>query len=385
MISPHLVNIIMQRKTLFILVNVDKFLLSHRKEIVQAAIANGYNVTVVCKDTGSAEQIRNLGASFIDLPINPTGTNLIQEIKTLLFLCRLFRRQRPDIVHNVGVKNILWGGLAAKFTKIHAVVNAVSGLGVMFSTEKQSLYARSILAAMRFSNKRERVSVIFQNNDDKQLFLTHKIVAESQCKFIKGSGVDLELYPYTPEAADDKLHIIFTARMVKEKGVTTLVDAANLLRTKYEQRIDFWLCGGLSDNPLALKEDELKEMCDGQYIQWLGHRSDVMQLLKQAHIVAFPSYYREGVPKSLIEACAIGRPIVTTDSVGCRDAVVDGYNGYLIPVKNSIALANKLTPLIEDTLLRRKMGENARTYAEEHFSLEQVIKNHLDIYQNLLS
>lgn len=375
----------MQGKKLFILVNVDRFLLSHRKEIVQTAVIQGYDVTVVCKDTGLSQQIHKLGASFIDLPVNPTGTNILQELKTLLFLIRLFKKEKPDIVHNVGLKSILWGGLAARVTRVYSVVNAVSGLGVMFSKENFSLYTRAIVCALRFSNKRKRVCVIFQNNDDRQLFLKHKIVTESQCAFIKGSGIDLSIYKYSEEIPDEKLHVIFTARMVKEKGVLTLVEAANILRSKYQNKVEFWLCGGLSDNPLALTKTELEDMCDGQYIQWLGHRSDILELLQRSHIVAFPSYYREGVPKSLIEACAIGRPIITTDSVGCRDTVIDGHNGFLIPIQDSDMLAKKLDILIQDDALRHTMGRNSRIYAENNFDLQDVISEHLTIYKELLS
>lgn len=374
----------MQGKRLFILVNVDKFLLSHRKEIVQTAVERGYDVTVVCKDTGLSKQICDLGASFVDLPVNPTGTNIIQELKTLIFLIKLFKKEKPDIVHNVGLKSILWGGLAAKLTNVYSIVNAVSGLGVMFSTEKVSLYTQAIICALRFANKRKRISVIFQNDDDKQLFLNYKIVKEPQCAFIKGSGVDLSIYKYTLEIPDEKLHIIFTARMVKEKGVVTLIEAANMLRPKYQDKVEFWLCGGLSDNPLALSKTELQEMCDGKYIQWLGHRSDILQLLQRSHIVAFPSYYREGVPKSLIEACAIGRPIITTDSVGCRDTVIDGYNGFLVPIKNSDILAQKIEILINDRALRESMGLQSRHLAEQEFSIINVVDRHFQIYKELL-
>lgn len=139
----------------------------------------------------------------------------------------------------------------------------------------------------------------------------------------------------------------------------------------------------MDDNPKAIKEEELKAVCDGGYIQWLGYRTDVLELLKSCHIVAFPSYYKEGLPKSLIEAAAVGRPIVTTNSIGCKETVVDGYNGYLIPVKDSDTLAEKLNILFEDENLRRNMGRNSRILAEKDFSIENVIHRHLEIYSQL--
>lgn len=365
---------------LFIIVNEDRFFLSHRKDIAISAIAAGYDVTIVAKDTGRKKEILELGAKYIDLPVNPTGKNIFQELQTFQFLFKLFRKEKPDIVHNVGLKQMLWGGLAAKLASVPLMVSAVSGLGVMFSSEKLSLYARGILSVLRFSHNRKGVAAIFQNGEDRKLFLDHGIVKQEQIYFTKGSGVNLQDFAYTPDPNTEKVNIIFTARMVKEKGMETLIEAAELLRKDYENKAEFWLCGGLSNNPKAIKEDELRALCDGKYIQWLGHRTDVRELLMKAHIVAFPSYYREGVPKSLIEASAIGRPIVTTNSVGCKDVVEDGVNGFLIPIKDSMVLADRLKRLIDDKGLRVAMGKKSREFAERDFSIEKVVNTHLEIY-----
>lgn len=365
---------------LFIVVNEDRFFLSHRKEIAVAAIEAGHDVTIVAKDTGRKSEVLALGAGYIDLPVNPTGKNLWQELKTFYFLWRLFRKERPDIVHNVGLKQMLWGGLAAKLARVPLLVSAVSGLGVMFSEGRVSYYTRAIMAVLRFSHHRKGVAAIFQNGDDRQLFLERKIVKPEQLYFTKGSGVDLNEFAYAPEPDSDKVNVIFTARMVKEKGMVTLIDAAERLRKDYEDKVEFWLCGGLSSNPRAIKENELRALCDDRYIKWLGHRTDVRELLMKAHIVAFPSYYREGVPKSLIEASAIGRPIVTTNSVGCKDVVEDGVNGYLIPVKDDEALADRLRKLIDSKELRMSMGRKSREFAERDFSIEKVVNTHMEIY-----
>ena len=372
----------MNRK-LFMVMNEDYFLLSHRKELALAAQRSGYDVTLVAKNTGLRSKVEELGLKMIELPINPTGENILEEFKTFIFLYKLYKEQKPDIIHHVGLKVILWGGLAAKLVKAKAVVNAISGLGVLFNQEKLSLMVRGILTVLRFSHHRKNLLTIFQNHEDMNLFLAHKVIAESQSRFIKGSGVDLNIYPYTPESDVRPLKVIFTARMVKEKGTLILIEAAELLRKKYEGKVEFWLCGGLSKNPNAITEDELRARCDGHYIQWLGFRTDVKELLQQAHIVVFPSYYREGVPKSLIEATAIGRPIITTNSIGCKDTVEDGYNGFLVPVKDSRAVADKLEILLDDAELRKRMGERSRKLAERDFSLDDVIRKHLEIYQKL--
>ena len=370
-------------KKLLMIVNEDRFFLSHRKEIALAAQKAGWDVTVVCKDTGRRHEVEEMGLKVLELPINPTGVNPFQELRTWWFLYTLYKKNREAVVHHVGLKNMLWGGLAAKFAHVHGVVNAVSGLGTIFSGEKLGMLARGILAVMRFSNKRKRVKVIFQNQEDKDMFLQRGVIEEGQAEFIKGSGVALNDFKYVPESESETLKVVFTARMVKEKGVIELIEAAEKLRKDYEGKLEFWLCGRLAVNFDAVSKEELEARCDGRYIKWLDFQKDIKSILEQSHIMAFPSYYREGVPKSLIDACAVGRPIVTTNSIGCKDVVDDGVNGFLVPVKDSEALAQKLRILIEDKELRVRMGKAAREKAEQEFSLEKVIEKHLEIYSRL--
>lgn len=371
---------------LFIIINEDRFFLSHRLPLAKAALIEGYDVTLVGKNTGRKQECIDVCSAlgkfhYVDFPVNPTGMNPMQELKTLGWLLKLFSKERPDVVHLVGLKCMLWGGLAGRLAKVPVVINAVSGLGVMFSAPKLGIVARVMLGIQRFSNAGKGVYHIFQNNDDKALFLQHKVVKEEQCRFVKGSGVDLKEFDYTPEPDGKKVNVIFTARMVKEKGVCDLVEAAEMLRAEYEGNVEFWLCGGLSANPKALKEHELKEMCDGKYIQWLGFRSDVNDLLKKSHIVAFPSYYREGVPKSLIEASAIGRPIITCNSVGCKDVVEDAENGYLIEPRDVDTLAARLKRLIDNKALRIEMGKKSREFAIRDFAIEKVVDLHMKLYK----
>ena len=372
------------QKKLFIIVNQDFFFLSHRLAIGVAAKEIGYDVTVVSEDTGVSDKIRSAGLNTINLPINKAGTNIHEEIKTFFFLYKLFRKEKPDIVHLVGLKTILWGSLACNLVGIKFMVSAVSGLGVLYDEKHtQSLMSRSILKVLRLTHKNNNTKVIFQNKEDKELFLSAKIVKNEQCATTNGSGIDLQIYKYTPAPKSDRLSVIFTARMVEDKGTLVLIDAANKLRNEYQDKIQFLLCGGLDANPNGITKEMLEKCCDGEYIQWLGHRKDVLELLKSSHIMAFPSWYREGLPRSIIEAEAIGRPIVTTNSVGCRDTVIDGENGFLIPPKDAHALALALKKLIDDPLLREEMGKNARNFAEKNFDVKDVINVHLEIYNQI--
>lgn len=373
------------KKKLFIVVNQDFFFLSHRLPIGIAAKDAGYDVTIVSEDTGVSNKIREAGLKTIDLPINKAGTNIKDEIKLFIFLYKLFLREKPDIVHLVGLKTMLWGSIACRLAGIKAMVSAVCGLGVLFDEEHaNSLMTHSILKALRVTHKKKRLAVIFQNNDDKAIFLNAKIMKEEQCAFTNGSGINLQNYNYTPEPTDELIKIIFTARMVEDKGTLVLIDAAKKLEPKYKGKVQFLLCGGLDTNPNGITKEMLESKCDGDYIQWLGHRKDVLDLLKQSHIMAFPSWYREGLPKSVIEAEAIGRPVVTTDSVGCRDTVINGHNGIMVPIKDSEALATALKTLMDNPELRQTMGKNAREFAVKRFDIKDVVKVHMDVYDNIL-
>lgn len=372
-------------KKLFIVVNQDWFFLSHRLPIGMAAKDAGFDVTIVSEDTGVSNKIREAGLKTINLPINKAGTNIKDEVKTFFFLYKLFRREKPDIVHLVGLKTILWGSLACKLAGVKAMVSAVCGLGVLFDEEHaHSFMTRSILKVMRITHRKKRLAIIFQNNDDKTIFLNAKIMKEEQCAFTNGSGINLQNYDYTPEPTDGLIKIIFTARMVEDKGTLVLIDAAKKLQAEYKGKVQFLLCGGLDTNPNGITKELLESRCDDEYIQWLGHREDILELLKQSHIMAFPSWYREGLPKSVIEAEAIGRPVVTTDSVGCHDTVIDGKNGYMIPIKDSDALAAALKKLIDNPELRHTMGKNARKFAVNKFDINDVVKVHLAIYKTII-
>ena len=369
---------------LFIIVNQDSFFLSHRRPVAEEALAQGYDVTIVAQDTGRSADIKALGLGFIDLPIDKAGVNPLKEASTFWFLYRLFRREKPDIVHNVGLKAILWGGLAARLAGVRGIVSAVSGLGVLFSPDyPHQALRKAVTSVLKYIHRSESVCCIFHNMEDRDVLLRAGVVNEKQCFRTMGSGIDLEEYAYCPEPSEGKIHILFTARMVEDKGVLVLVDAASRLKDEFAESVDFILCGGLDTNPNAITKEQLESLCDGTYIKWLGMRSDVLKLLRESHIFAFPSYYKEGLPKSCIEAAAVGRPVVTCDSTGCRDAVEDGVTGFLVPVKDSEALAERLRWLITHPQERKMMGEAARAFAEKTFSIKEVVDIHMEIYRRV--
>ncbi|MCH5217381.1 MAG: glycosyltransferase family 4 protein [Muribaculaceae bacterium] len=373
----------MRDRKLLIVVNEDRFFLSHRKEVGVRARAAGWDVTVVAKDTGVKGEIEALGLNFVDLPINPTGKNPLQEMRVVRFLSNLYKKNSDAIVHHVGLKLLLWGSLASKMSPVRGTVNALSGLGTLFTGERPSRLIYLMYPLLRFCKRRSKnIHYIFQNNDDRQVFEDQKLLGIDDNHLIRGAGIDLEKFAYRPIRHGGTVKVVFTGRMLEEKGVLDLVKAAEILRPKYEGKVEFILCGALSKNPSALSEKEIRELTDGRYIKWLGYLPDVRNVLVDSTIYCLPSH-REGFPKSVIEASAIGRPIVTYNSVGCRDTVEQGKNGFKVPLRDYKSLAESLDMLISDPALCDRMGMASRKIAEKTYDINFVVGKHLQIYDRL--
>lgn len=349
------------------------------------AKAEGWSVAVVGKNTGRSKEIEDLGLEFIEMPVNPTGKNLRQEFRTLQFLYNLYGRERNAVVHHVGLKNMVWGGLAARRRGVKGVINAVSGLGIMFSDYNPSRMRKLLIPVLKYGMSRKNVAVIFQNHEDEALFQALGITEHAATHYIKGSGVDLEAFRHNPRPEGRKLRVIFAGRMVKDKGVLDLIRAAAILKKDYAERVEFVLCGDLSSNTHAVSKEDLERLCDGNYIKWLGQRTDMPELFAEADIMCFPSYYREGVPKAVLDASAAGLPIITCDTIGCRDTVKDGVNGFLVPPRAPEKIAEKLRILLDDQALRERMGRASREIAENEYDLKRVVDKHLEIYEGMLA
>ncbi len=374
-------------KTLLIVANIDWFLISHRLIIAKAAVKAGWRVIVACEDTGRGSEISVEGIEFIDFKFSRSGTNPIDELKTIIKFKKFYKRVQPDIIHHISIKPVVYGSYAAKKLGSNiGVVNAISGLGYAFTDGRVGLVQKLIIRLMRYGFKQPNLSVIFQNNDDKQLLIDHNVIQpENTLHLIKGSGVDLEVYSFTKLPKNkERLKILFPARMLWDKGVAELREATEFLQDKFANKVQFLLAGFTDEgNKAGVPSSYLNAWQDGEYVKWLGHQSNMVELYKECDIVVLPSY-REGLPKALIEACAIGRPIVTTNAIGCKDCVDEGINGFKVPTKSGVLLAEALEKLITDEGLRGKMSLAGRKKAEAEFDVKSVIKKHLDIYKSLL-
>jgi len=372
-------------KILFLL-NVPSFFLSHRLAIAQAAMKKGFDVHVASCDGADVEKIVALGFTHHVVPFTRSGKNPFVEMCALFRLALLLVRIRPDLLHLVTIKPVLYGGFLSRVLRIRGVVAAISGLGSVFRGDASGGVLRFFIVCLyKLSLRKKNIRVIFQNPDDRETLLSAGIVKPDTARLIKGSGVDLGAYPALDEPAGDTVKVVMAARLLREKGVFQFVEAARILQARSPQpRVRFALVGEPDPgNPSTVLAHELDAWRQEGVVDVLGFRGDIAQVFAQSHIVVLPSYYGEGLPKVLIEAAACGRPVVTTDHPGCRDAIVPDVTGLLVPVKDSLALADAVQWLVDHAEQRKQMGRAARIFAEETFSVDRVVDQHLQIYEEL--
>ena len=372
----------MSPKLLFFITE-DWFFCSHFLGRAKAALRFGHEVVVVARESAHANAIREQGIRFVPFPISRRGLNPFRELMTILRLIAIYRRERPAMVHHIALKPIMYGTIAAFFSGCRKIANAPVGLGFVFSSgswKARFLRPLAMLGLKVLLNPRGS-KVIFENQDDVGAFVAAKIVRPQDAILIRGAGVDTQEFAVVPEA-DGSPVVILVARMLWDKGIGEYVEAAHILKTR-GRVVRMLLVGAPDDqNPASIPIKTLNEWNASGVVEWLGHRSDIPELLAQSHIVCLPSY-REGLPKSLLEGLAAGRPLVATDVPGCREAVLDGVNGYLVPAKDARSLADALEKLILSRDLRQRMGKASRNLAQTEFSSQRIEAETLDVYFQL--
>lgn len=371
------------KKRLLFIVNVDWAFVLFRLPIALAALRDGYEVHLGAALTGKEHELRHAGIIVHALPILRSGTNPFAELLTLAAIFSLVRELNPDIVHLVSMKPVLYGGLVARIRKVPAVVASVTGLGFIFMASglKARLIRSAVSLAYHVALGTRNLRVIFQNPDDRDTLLRLGRVAPEKAVMIRGSGVDLAEYPALPEP-DGIPVVAMAARLLWDKGVGEFVAAAQLLKHK-GVNARFQLIGDPDEhNPASISPGILASWRSDRMVELLGFRSDIARLFSCSHLVVLPSY-REGLPKVLIEAAACGRAVVTTDVPGCREAIIPGETGLLVPVKDPQALADAIQKLLGNPSARRSMGQAGRRLAEEAFDIRRVVDTHLAIYRDL--
>lgn len=368
------------------IINEDWYFLSHRAALASACRAAGWEVVVATHVTDRGEEIRRAGFVLEPLPLERGGMNPLTDLRALAAMIGVLRRHRPDLVHTVALKPNLYGNLAALLAGSPPVVSAVAGMGSLLSGASggSGLLRRAVLALLRLVLNRRKVTLIVQNDDDRATAIDHGFARAERIATIRGSGVDLQAFPAQPLPPAPPVAFALVARMLVDKGVPEAVEAARLARGNGANLVLRLVGAPDPANPMSLSEQRLREFAAAPGIEWLGPRGDIAAVWRDAHVAVLPSW-REGMPKSLLEALARARPIVTTDTVGCRDVIDDGTEGILVPLRDPPALAAAMERLANDAALRARMAAAARRRAEARYGLDRVVAAHLDLYRAVLA
>ena len=363
--------------------NTDWFLYNFRLNTAIGLRDAGYDVLLVSPQGKYVSRLQEAGFAWKRFDITRRGMNPFTELQTVLRFKKFLKQEQPDILNNYTIKCVIYGSLAARYSGVSNVINTIPGLGYVFTDQLKVKPLRWLVKKLyRIALKGS--SVIFINRDDQKLFLQKKLAKKEQVNLIESCGVDTVLFSPAPEANGLPI-ILFSGRLLRDKGIEEFVAAARKVNRK-EKSARFVLVGNIdTGNPSGVTEEQMNAWISEGAIEYWGWQDDMVKIYQQAHIVCLPSYYREGVPKSLLEAASCEKPLIATDEPGCREVVIDGKTGLLIRSKDSHSLAAAITKLVNAPDLRRKMGIQARKLIQERFSDEQVVMQTLDLYHRVTS
>lgn len=361
------------------------FYLSHFQDRFKAISLSGFRV-IVLTNVDNEFSINNI--KFLPIKVNRSSLNIFTELKTIVDIISIYKRIKPSVFHHVALKPIVYGGIALFFLGLKynfKIINSPVGMGYVYSTRSlKNFFLKFLLLFFLKITLNPRSSiVIVENSDDINFFINKKLIKSHSSILIEGAGVDI--HKYVPKASRNNIPVVtLVSRMLKDKGVIEFIEAAKIINKEHIVA-HFCLVGDIDIfNPSSLSINFLNDIIQSPGIFWLGYRSDINFIYECSDIACLPSY-REGLPKSLIEACACGLPIVTTDAIGCRSVVINGVNGLLVPVKSSFHLAVALTKMINDVHLRDRMGMASRDFAISRFSNEIIIKKTLEVYSQMMT
>ena len=372
-------------------VNSLYFLRSHRYPLVAEARRRDWEVHVICgpdhdgRDAVAREAFDRLGCIIHDISLTRAGTGPAELWRTSAEIRRVYRTVRPDLAHHITPKLVTLGSMAARWERVPAVVNAISGLGFMFSGSGLRFRLTALLATVLYRSALQHPNqvIVVQNERDRATLERLPLPQSSRFEHFYGSGVDLLRFAPKPLPVGVPI-VVLAARLLKDKGIHDFAAAGRMLRTN-GVKIRLALCGSLDPgNPAGLSQRELDWLVSDGTLEYWGQRSDMADVYGDATIACLPTFYGEGLPLALAEAAACGRAVVTTDLPGCRDTVRDGISGYLVPPRNPTALADALGRIALDRGLAERMGRESRVLAEERFAVESVVDGHFRIYEELM-
>jgi len=363
--------------------NTDWYLHNYRMSLAEI-LRDLQNDLILLSPSGNySNQIGSLGFDWREVKISRSGINPLREIQTIFHLVRIYRHEKPDLVHHFTSKCVLYGSVAAKLAGITRIVNSVTGMGFVFTKNTLLTFFLKPFVILFYRLSLTNTRVIFQNKRDMDFFIDHHLVKPSNCALIPSSGVDLKKFHPSRYQKGDPL-IILPARMLWDKGIGEFFEAAKLLKNK-GIKARFALVGGPDpDNPSSISEEQLEQWSRSEIIEYWGWQADMTSVYQRSSVVCLPSY-REGLAKGLIEAAACGRALVSSDIPGCREVVMHGVNGFLVPPRKIIPLAEAIEKVILDKQLMTRMGKESRKIAEREFSVEKVNRETIFEYNKLIT
>lgn len=372
-----------ENKKILFVANEDWAFCSHRIPSALAAQQAGFEVVVTARENQHRQMIEAAGFRFVPWHLRRKSLNPLHELFALFDLIRIFDRERPDVAYNVTIKPILYGSIAARFSDTPNVINLFSGLGTWFGSSALKLQTvrTLILPVLRRLHNHAGTWLMIQNSDDQTTLEGLGIAPFNRTVLVPGSGLDTDEFTPQPEPKGP-MSVIFLSRMLWDKGIAEIIEAARLLKDQGSDIRIIFVGEPDTENPNHVPQAELKKWHDEGLIEWWGKRSDIQEVWGQAHVALLPSY-REGMPRSLLEGAACARPLVATDSPGCRDLVQDGINGLLVPLHDGKAIADALQRLNDDPALRQRLGQNARKMVVETYSTQAIAQNIKDLLKKI--
>ncbi len=359
---------------IMIVAGLGSSLIRFRGDLIKSWLGLGYEVVAAAPGREAEQQLAELGVSYFKIPLKRTSLNPLNDLGLTCSLSRLLKKEKPAYLFLYTVKPVIYGSLAALLNRKVKVYAMITGLGYAFSGKpgKRTFLQRLVTRLYRFALKRNRL-VIFQNPDDRDAFVQMSIIAADKALQVNGSGVNIDYFKPASLPIDPPVFLLI-ARLLREKGIIEFVEAARVIKTKHPETRFAMVGWSFDGNPSAIKRDEIEVWKKEGIVEILSVTDDVRPYLKAASVFVLPSYYREGTPRTLLEALAMGRPLITTDTPGCRETIVDGLNGFLVPVRNSEALAKAMERFIAEPELIARMGAESRIIAEEKYDVHKVNK-----------
>ena len=355
-----------------------KSIINFRGDLIKEIINKGYEVTIICPEYGQEEALKNIGVKeVIVIKMDKTSTSIINNIRYYKSLKNIIKKEQPDKIFAYTIKPVIFGCLAAKKNNIEDIYPMMPGLGMVYlKNDIKTKVIRFICGVAYKKAFKGAKRVIFQNSDDREEFIKRKYVEREKCEVVDGSGVNLERFSRNPLPEDNVF--IMVSRLLKEKGVLEYCKAAEIVKEKYPD-VRFLYLGAEDNTHKSLKLKDIEYYTNNKIIEYCGVTEDVPTFLKKVTVSVLPSYYREGIPRTLLEALAMGRPIITTNSVGCKETVKDNINGFIIPIKNEQILAEKMIYMIEHREELKNMSDESYNYCKERFDVNIVNKKMLQI------